>query len=275
MWRRLAWLAPVLFLTGGIFSHVALLRERVAETIRLSGRAHDVFRSYLDMRTLVGTAGLDKPVFISLGPSEYKSRQLLSYFLEDRNVAADWSDDGYIFPSLPAGWQLLSPQDSRWWIQSSSGAEPLDSSTLHSGNFSFSRVPAFSFTRQEVHGGYGVETDASGWWLWTERSIRAKFRLHAQLPVSVELRGAFIVAGRPRRLSVTVSSHGSRVFAQDVDFSEGWQSYRSTPFTVDDETIVIEISASGEAVPIGATDNRRVSMLIKNLRLESAGTAAQ
>lgn len=252
-------------------THYRLTSERISETIRLSGRSTDPFKTFMDMRQLAMTAEPAGAIYLDLGGSEHKSRQLTAYFLQGYKVTADWSEDGYIYPFLPDGWRRLEPNDSKWWIHRAGHIDGTPAGTkFRSGSLVFGPTPEFLASREAVAGGHGVESDESGWWTWAPENVHVNFRIHGKLPAQIRLKFTCLMAVSPRTLTLTLRHGKSIISSQQITLGEGWQNYVSEPFQIDGPELEIEIRSAGHAIPISTTDSRPVTFLAKNVRLELA-----
>jgi len=258
----LAWLG------ANINAHHQLAPERIRETLRLTGRTNDPFAVYEKIRAAATAAQPAGTIFLELGGSDYKSRQIAAYFLHDFPVAADWTGDGYIYPRLPAGWESLSLATSRWMVSRRDAdvkewGSPDDQEALV-----FSAVPEFLVTRQQLTGGHGLETDASGWWAWSPDQVSVRLKILAHFPVRACLKFSCIAAAEPRELTIEAHSPTGPLIDKSITLPEGWQSYTSPPFALTDSTLDITIRSHAKPVPIGGADPRLVAFLVKNVRVE-------
>jgi hypothetical protein len=202
-----------------------------------------------------------------LGGSEHKSRQLAAYFLHDFPVIADWGEDGYIYPWLPPGWRSLSATDASWWVRPKLDAVG-EAGVRTNGSLAFSAMPNFFVSREQVTGGFGLEMDTSGWWVWSADRVVVRLRIHGKPQTLARLHFTCIAAAKPRELVIRRRVDQTAPVEQLVSFPEGWQEYVSTPFSVDGEIIEIEVSSNSPPVPLGGQDPRFVAFLVKNVRLE-------
>jgi hypothetical protein len=246
-----------------------LAGPRVAEVLLQTGYAHDPFAAYRQLRALVHATDPRGPVYLDLGGPDAKSRQMVAYFLHDYPVAADWSDDVYIYPWLPAGWQKISPADCRWWIHRAALAEKVSprGPALRVGALELSPIPEFVATREAVSGGHGIESDTSGWWVWTASRLVARFRIRSALPTRVRLRFQYLGANLPRTMTVSLLD-GANERKEAIILQPGWQNWASASFTAVDAELAIQFSSPEPPVRIGPSDSRLAAFLVKNVRLE-------
>lgn len=254
-------------LHGNIRAHLALGPTRINEALRLTGRSTRLFQTYLDIRRAAEAAEPPGVIYVDLGGSDYKSRQIVAYFLHDFAVVGDWTGDGYIVSRLPPGWEAIAASDATWWIYRKSDPG-LDSGLLPpAGILAFTPVPAFQAKRLAVTGGYAEEGDHSGWWRWSAESVSTRLQIHSKMPVRVRLKFTCIVAADPRELDISVRA-GSQAVTKQVSFAEGWQEYTSEPLELNVRSVDVVIDSKATPVPLGGNDPRQVKFLIKNVRLE-------
>ena len=265
---NIAGLAIAFSFQANIRAHFALLTSRIGETLRLTGRTTNVFAIYEAIRTAAQTAQPAGTIYLDLSGGDYKSRQLAAYFLHDFPTAGDWTGDGYIYPKLPPEWSSVSLSDCRWQVyrrtSNVSNGVPLSAD----GALAFSAVPPFAVIKTRLTGGYGEETDSSGWWSWVSDQLTVRLRVVSKLPVSVRLRFTCITATEPYELYIVRRPALGEVSETKIAFDQGWQEYVSEPFELNAGELEVSIASRSMPVPIGPNDPRLVNFLIKNVRLE-------
>jgi hypothetical protein len=275
--RATSWICVlVIWTVASIHANSQLAKTRVAEVLRQTGRSHDPFESYREMRTLMFMAKPQETVYLDLGGSAVKSRQFAAYFLHDYPIAADWSDDAYIHPWLPKGWQDVSLTDCGWWLRriAEANSPPKRGLSFRTGAFELRPSPDFRAVRDTVTGGYGIESDASGWWVWTPDRLEVRFRVRSMLPGEARLRFQYLANRLPRSLIVTTTG-GSEARTDTIALAPAWQTWVSASFTVVAEEVVVRFSSPESPVPIGDADSRLAAFLIKNVRLEPSNDSVR
>ena len=258
------------FIFNNITTNYKLAAPRVAELMRRTGVQRNPFSAYKDLRTFAHSfIDSQEHIFIDLGGQENKGRQLVAYFLHDIPLVSDWSDDTYIAPWLPAGWEKRQSNNSKWWIRRVNESDfAANRMILRSGALILEQTPDFSVSQESITGGHGVESDLSGWWVWTPDHVVIRLKVHGRLPAQVRLKFTAICAAVPRELDIRCQSGSNELIMEKVVLPEGWQSYTSSPFRADSQNITIEILSRSTPTPIGNTDSRPVTFLVKNVRLE-------
>jgi hypothetical protein len=168
----------------------------------------------------------------------------------------------------------LSLVDSKWLIgraeEGGSAERKLES--FKSGSLTFSRSPNFLVTRESATGGYDIESDSSGWWMWSPGKIRLKLIVHGKLPAVVSVKGSLLVPGTLTNFEVRQSGSAQPLRLLN-GVTTGWQTLASVPFTLDHREIELELYATGDPRTISDDDQRKVLFLLKNLRIELVGPA--
>lgn len=257
--------AAGLFIAGNLFAHHRLSHSRIVEMQRLTGLTSDMFRPYLQLRALAVAGENSGTTYLDLGGDAHKSRQTLAYFLHDVPVASDWSDDGYVYATLPKGDARNSFAAAKWWVHRiSPGAPPPD---LRCGTLAFAPIPDFSAEQNAISGGHGVEYDASGWWVWTPDQVSVRFRLHNPSQHRMRLSFTYVSATEARKLTVRrLGPNPSSIDSFTMD--AGWQTHATPAFETTEASVEFEFTSPGTTTPIAATDPRQVAFLVKNVRLE-------
>jgi hypothetical protein len=271
--HRVTVVVLIAVIAANLTANHRLTSARMTETRRLTGRSENPFQTYLDMRAAAVASKTKAPVFLDLPGADHKSRQIAAYFLQDLPVAADWSDDGYIFPWLPPGAAKQQPQDSHWWIRRAGSDEPLSSKSpgSRSGSLEFALVPEFAVSVASVTGGHGVETDPSGWWSWTPARLHVRLQVTTKLPRQVRLVFQYLAMAPPRTLEIAWGA-GAAQYHETEELGTGWRKYTSPPFALKAPEIDVDLASSQAPQPIGTGDVRLASFLIKNLGVEISNT---
>ena len=225
-----------------------------------TGLAQAPFRAFFQIRNLASSLDPDQPIYLQLGPRQIGCRQMLMYALYDRKLAGDWNDDGWVKYYLPVEQRQLPLDECDWMVTSSDTAL---AGTKTAGNLLLSHRPKTSFDLVHSEGGHQRETDASGWWHWTAKSLRFEYRVVGELPcqIIVAFRGWPISDGRP--VAVRVDSHPPQL----VRLAAGDTPYQLAPCMISNRTVQIEFNCELPSVQLSQRDVRMASYMIKNLRL--------
>ena len=80
-------------------------KNSISRTLPLMGYykgVNDLNRFYLEFRnTILKSFPHNKQIYLALGGEHLKFRQMATLYLFDRELSADWKDDGYIYQLLP------------------------------------------------------------------------------------------------------------------------------------------------------------------------------
>lgn len=79
-------------------------------------RQYDPFAGLLALREAVADIPNDEPIYIDLGTTQAKLRQMVAYILSDRKIASDYRDDGYILGHLPTKERHISSDRMHWFM---------------------------------------------------------------------------------------------------------------------------------------------------------------
>lgn len=163
-----------LFIIGIVGAGLAGI-ARMQPIVRYYSGVSDLNRFYLKFRdTVIDTCPTSAPIYLALGGENYKFRQLAALYLFDREVRSDWTDDGYIYPSLPeerrtqeltVGSCVVERKGQNGWL----------SKGLPIGPF---LVGVFDGRGQiriaSVTGAFDRESDGQNWWHWVEHRVSFK-----------------------------------------------------------------------------------------------------
>jgi hypothetical protein len=255
----------VLILGAGASSQPRLARLRSDSIKTGTGKAHSPFAVYEAVRDSLARLAPDEIIYLDLPEPLYKHRQMLTYFLSDRSLASDWSGDGYLFPWLPSTERTI-PRSTAKWLLVHSSAFATSAGGQRWGNFILKPMPSRRVALLSVSGGYGGESDASGWWHWAKGHLEFRLRVEGKLPALMRLRWTQLPAAHART-SVVLVSGLAKPLAQ-VLMRAGWSQFVSEPFEVSTPEVSVRITDSDPPLQISASDPRLVSFLVKNLELE-------
>ncbi|WP_426270892.1 hypothetical protein ACN9MB_04240 [Dyella kyungheensis] len=226
---------------------------------------------YRELRaTVLSTCPPTAPVYLNLGGSDQKIRQMVTLYLSDRKLESDWSDDGYLLAIPPAsnkeapalGSCVVERRNIDGWLTGGAAIGPL-------------QVGIFDGRGQiriaSTVGGYGRESDENNWWVWVQQKI--SFRLHSPLGAepAPRTRVHFEYATRGRQTltltfnqidgpseKVLLNSDGTEemaIFDREVDVSPAKLSE-------------ITIETNGTPSRLGENDPRMAAWVIRNVKIQ-------
>ena len=168
--------------------------------------------------------------------------QLLYLPLEDVELAPDKP----LLPAAPAGYLDYTS------VRALAGA-------LRNGT-EWTAVP------KVTAGGYGVELDASGWWVWTPDRLGVVFHVRGRFPAVARLRFQYLGLNLPRTL-VLAFRQGSARLERSLSLEPGWHDWTSEPLAITAPAVSVDFASPKPPVAIGPRDQRMAAFLIKNARL--------
>lgn len=265
LWRAAAGVALLGWLGLGLLWNCKLWDTRTMP-IREQTGSDRPFRYYASLREVLRVVPPDEVIYLAeSGGLRHKHRQMVVYFLHDRPLAADWSDDGYLVGQLPAHERSLRPEDAQWVLALGGRSVRCLPTCLGSG--ATLRPRGVRVILSEVHSRYPGESDGSGRWWWTDREMVLQFQVSGRLPAKVRLHFAYLPANRERTVQMKITGAASPVSAVLV-MPPGWGAYASEPFTVTSESFYVHLICAEPPERISKGDPRLLSFLIKNPRVE-------
>jgi hypothetical protein len=186
---------------------------------------------------------------------------MLMYALEDRAVAGDWSDDGWVKHWLPADERELPIDRSPWMVSTDASMPP---TARRSGNLWLGPCPRTSFVLESTTGGYPREMNETGWWHWTARQLLFTYRIQGERPQRVVVSFAYMAVSNHRPVHLNV---GGRTLELFLDGGE--HNWTSEPIEVDHAPDTLDVAFDCDLPPVRLSerDPREASYLIKNLTL--------
>jgi len=228
------------------------------------------FNAFLDLRQLVSSIPPDRPIYVNLGSEHHKMRQMVAYVLQDRRLASNYWDDGYLTGNIPPDQREMPLELADWVIARASAGDITGKTQPLVGTLVLKSSAAQQFNLDRVDGGYALEVDGINSWRWAAGSIAYHYRVLGK-PRSVRVHFSYLPAGSPRHLRVTVSDgNGVNLGTSDVTMSGGWGKFVSPPITIGTRDVVIRLQSDGITGPLSPGDPRVVSFLIQNLEFWDA-----
>jgi hypothetical protein len=231
--------------------------------------AVDLGRSYLEFRqALDNTCPPGAPVYLALPGKYHKLRQMALIFLPDRDVRADWTDDGY-FAQLDSKKAKQLPEAGDCLVEPAAEASGASVGVV-SAPFHIGRIDRNGWIRlAAVTGAFGRESDGKNWWHWVNRGV--SFALE---PILVDkklsrVRLTFLYGTRGKQvLTIRLATRSGAVQVMKVD-SPG--QVKGTFDQVFDlpvaELTELSIDSDGQASPLGERDARTAAWIVRNVVL--------
>lgn len=263
--RSLAILALLLWQASGLAWNYVLADYRTRPFRNETGFNQAPFDSYYKIRSVARLAGRE-PIYLDLGGQHHKNRQMLTYFLSDRPVISDWSDDGYLFPMLPQADRTYQLEPSMWLIRPAS-AGSLDSGEQRIGTLSFLRASAVRTQLLAVAGGYMPEMAAGSSWEWTAHKLEYRYRVLGTPSFRVRARFTYLPASPGRHLRVQVSGSNLQTL-ETLAMQPAWTPVTVPPFEVRSAEFSVVFESDEPPIRLSSSDPRVAAFLIKDLTLE-------
>jgi len=223
------------------------------------------FASYLQIRAVAGLAAKE-PIYLDLGGQHHKNRQMLTYFLTDRPVVSDWSDDGYIFPMLPEAERTYIIQPSMWII-TATNAGRLGAGEQRVGALGFLRAASLRTHLIQVVGGYAQENAGASSWKWTPHRLEYRYKVLGADPLRLRARFTYLPASSGRHVRMQVSESTPRTI-ETIPMQPGWTAVTAPSFEVHSSEFSLIFESDEPPIRLGPADSRTVGFLIKDLSLE-------
>jgi hypothetical protein len=265
---------------GGLHTLVAL--GLLFASISGYHRANHLMKSYPNVSHLStylkglpsfvsNACGDDVPIYLDLGGSYHKVRQIVALFLGDRSLKSNWYDDGYIFH------QLIDENRNQNIQKADCVIQPADKLGYLSAGQQYGSLLIAAFSGQEkafissYRGSYDKESDGQNWWVWVPYEV--SFDLESENVTSVGERSVLrFIYGAIIEQIITIKV----VFADGSEqiFTRKAEHNSSSEFIEDlngDITSVrqVTITSNGEPVTLSTNDPRKAVFIIRNLSLES------
>ena len=255
---------------AGLIGAIIVSIERVAPLAGYYGNTHDLSLYYRELRQAVlKNCPKNTPIYIDLGGENHKFRQMAAYYLGDRDLASDWSDDGYIFPQLLPD-RITHSLNSGDCVVELNSQDGLLSRGTTIGTL---RVGVFDAKGQiritSVSGAHGRETDNKSWWHWVERKIVFILKpLHVpQNSTQVKLNFEYATRGK-QKLRLSFESHNgvrSEVIIQSP--GDALIAYEKILEISPAGLESLTIETDGSPSRLGEHDGRMASFIVRNVSL--------
>lgn len=254
----------------GLLGACSLSLKRATPIVQYYGGTRDLNHFYQEFRqTVINHCLPNSSIFLALNGQDHKFRQMVSYYLFDRNLSSDWMDDGYIYPRLlpQARIQILKAGDC---LVERRNANEFLSTGISIGPFRISNFDGSGDVRiSSINGSYALERDNINWWVWVEN--KAVFRLEPySIPKDLNKTLLSFELGSRADQNITVLVYGKNGFKQIfVLHSKQGESlkFEKTITISADELTEVNIESDGIATQLSDKDVRKTSFIVKNLFL--------
>jgi hypothetical protein len=233
----------------------------------------NVDKFYLDLRAAVfNTCPTNSPVYLALGGQHHKFRQMATLYLYDRKVKSDWSDDIYIFPSLPSehrtedlatGDCVVEFMSQDGWLSQGTLVGPVRISL-------FDRIGRIRIA--SVNATYERETDGKSWWYWVEKRI--SFTIPTvpveNEPIGTDIKFEYQTRGE-RKVSLKII--GRRGIDKEIFIESDGKTLSTFQQTFDippSDISEIILESNGNPTSLGSGDSRIASWLIRNVTISAS-----
>lgn len=255
-------LVPVL---GAGIVGAALQSKSQVQLLQLAvGRREQPLEAYFDLRKNLPLHA--DPVRVLIPPEYHKHRQMVAYFLQDRRIAADWENDGYICNTLPPA--PPGVMDQPLWT--------LAFDRPGQGSLLPCRLSLLSPEMSAIQWSFGgdwypLEQDSSGSWHWSKGTgqVHFLFPLHAGQNLTLSLSCLWADPESMKGKKILVED-ASGVIGSFTAKHPGWNEVL-LPLTVSEVTKTLVFRYQGNAVKLDP-DPRELAFAFKNLNLQPRST---
>ena len=273
----------VVWCAVGIGWNARLLLVRVNPLLLVSGETADPFGSYRAFCAPLAELPRSQLIYLDAVRGDYasiKQRELLAYFLGDRELLGDWTvDDNIPVVYVPPTERKVPVQAADWMISyhppNIAAAEAFPSVC----RLTVSRVVHEGWNLRSVVGGYEREHDINGkWFYWTKHSLQMVWRKGPApsgesaiggtgtqlMRLSFDQRSVF----KEQTLTVRVAgtADGDRLFTVPAPLEA--RHFESAPFAVSGDEVQVSFVGSGGSYRASATDARELSYLVAAVVIE-------
>ncbi|PNL62139.1 hypothetical protein A6J39_013450 [Legionella anisa] len=269
-WHFRKWLfyvtvSAVLFI--GLSSALWMSMMRIQPLLAEYEGINNLDHFYLNLRKeVLANCPPSVPIYLAIQKND-KLKQMMAYFLADRELNSDWRNDGYISPWLPLAKKSPRLQAKQCVIESVNHKMLLEKGMVI-GPIQLGILSGEGRVHiVDVSGTYDKENDKYNWWHWVEH--KAHFKLlplfiskkikHTQLQFEYSTRGQqqltlHIMTKKGAIKKRVMDSKGDELlkFSQIINLSPN-------------ELTEIVIETNGKASPLSTSDQRKAAWIIRNL----------
>lgn len=252
----------------GLIANYRLANGRTIGIRQETGYDHAPFDAYRDLRQLLVRRANQEPVFLDLAGPHHKNRQMICYFLWDQKLASQWSDDGYIFPSLSPDQRNVPVQPGMLVL---GPAQPTAlPGERRVGSMALSRAGDRPVILLQISGGYNEETAGHSVWRWTPDQLCYRFKLLRQQPAWLRAGFTYLGATAGRQVRISLVQGGKDIPLETLALAPGWNEYLSPEFEVTEPEFRITFQCNEPPIRLGKSDPRLMSFLVRDLELKTA-----
>ena len=264
--ERLTQALIVVLFFGGIFFSLFQSSCRVKNIVSLYESPENLAQFYREMREkILLTCPKEAPIYLFLD-NEIKLRQMVTYFIPERYVKANWKTDGYIYHYPPIYDQVGRLEIGDCVIQPKIGSVKLISNGVDIGPLNVGELKEGIAIIKDIKGGYSRETSGSDWWIWVERKLTFDVEVLAYKKDQSSILLEFDY-GMNKIHSLNIKFiFGDREEEVVLENNNQHHYNRKLPFKSTDLKR-IEILTYNEASNISDMDPRKAAFIIRNLKL--------
>ncbi len=263
------------FFALGFVAAGVLAVERVKPVVKSYGDVHDLARFYTDFRDAVLTSCPPlAPLYLALGDSDQKIRQIATLYLPDRQVLADWKGDDYVQAWLPEADRRGELVPGQCIVERQS-SQQISVGGRNVGAFTVGAVPDVGrILIGVVQGAHDQETNGKDWWRWIEREV--SFELQPRLvdgqAMRTRVRFAYQTRG-PQTITLALQSDGGNEGDSVSTFAvkstgEGSEVFDHVFDVPPADIRRLHMTTNGVAFPLQEPDTRSAAWRIENLHIE-------
>lgn len=253
----------------GLVQNYDLAPSRTRPIRKETGYDRSSFEIFLKLRDAVkNTIAPGQSIYLDLEGTHHKIRQMVAYFLWDFRLAGNWSDDGYLFPHLPAGQRRMNLSTSDYLIVFQDGPSTIKN-VQRFGNLILMKTPPCLVQLFSVKGGYDKEMQGADWWYWTPDYLTLRYKVDGKTMPEFGVVEFQYLSLTAQTIYVTILERAhEEIISRKVQ--PGWSSFKADiPFSGPE--ISIKLASSEPPIPIADTDSRLAKFMIKNVELIPKG----
>ena len=257
----------------GLGWNSSMLLARASPIRTVSGDTQDPFGSYRAFCEPLTQLQQSDVIFLEATAGDYgsiKQRELLAYFLGDRQIIGDWTlDDNLPQARIPPAERKLPPDAADWIVRYNPDYKAgMGKTAPELCRLTTTRVKHGDWTLDSVSSGYDRETDASGrWFYWTQKDLFMVWHKvddeSSDLPTApmkrVKLQFDEHTFTTPQTLTVKIvgTTLGDQTF--EVQAGPENRRFESEAFIASSNEVQVRFTGSGEARTVSETDTRKLS----------------
>lgn len=230
----------------------------------------DINQFYLNFRdTVYKVCPSNASIYLALEGPNHKFRQMAMLYLPDRNIKANWSDDGYIAPYLLVERRMNNPEKDDCIVEPT-GLETLAKRGTAIGPFQVGTLNDLPQIRVvSVVNSHNRESDGTSWWYWVENKIGFKLQSISVSEKATQTKLEFQYETRTtQNLKVNIVKMDGSV---KTFILNGKKNLLTKFEQLIDEPVKliaeIHIETDAVATPLGKNDVRLAAWIIRNVQL--------